>query len=133
MKKELKKLESDLARLAKHWEEVVHDHNLLQQKEFLTDVAKDITDIEKDLGGAIHVQPLGEGVELINYLLNTTWGAPFVFNTPLLEAAQSYNPKHFRDSQLRAILSEFVEYHEELDEQLFACLEEVRTQIRKMA
>jgi len=132
MKDQLKKLEKDLHRLSKHWKEVIVNHNLLEESKFLSTIAEDVIDLESDLELCEGLHPLGDGVELIHYLINTTWGAPFVFNTPLLEAAQSYKPEKYRDSQLRALMGEFVQYHEELNEQLFNCLEEIQTQIRNL-
>ncbi len=124
----LQKLKDDLHHLCENWKRIQTQHVLLDDSAFLSDFASDVQKLDSDLQQAEKVPDYKAPSELIEHLIRTPWGAPFVFDTPLLEAAKSYRGGE-EDSKLKRILYEFLHYHDEINEQLFNCIEEIEKKL----
>lgn len=128
----LQKLKADLHHLSDNWERVQSEKLLIEDSTFLQDFAMDIRKLDDDLREAEKVPEYKEPSELIEHLIRTPWGAPFVFETPLLDAARNFDPK-YPDSKLQRLLQEFLHYQNEINEQLFNCITEIEKKLDSAA
>ncbi|MDN3505535.1 MAG: hypothetical protein P0S95_08170 [Rhabdochlamydiaceae bacterium] len=62
--------------------------------------------------------------ELIHHLLCTPWGAPFVMQTSLLEAAQSFKFQEHSKSELYTILRDIIKHTDASEKQIFETIDD---------
>lgn len=111
------------------WNELSQKNSLLNNKQFLLKMAHEIELIHEDIMGNNMSSDIKENAELVDYIIASPWGAPFVFDKPLLEAARSYTQSGSED--LHHLIHEFLNYKEEINEQLFDCIEEIEEKLKK--
>lgn len=107
----LQRVNQDLNRL-------LREQGIEQDARFLAKLARDILDLEMDAGKAYNLEGLEEQAGLIHHLLSTPWGAPFVEEAPLLEAASTFSPKDYRNSSLFHFAKDFARFGRRFDIQL---------------
>lgn len=125
----LNSFKDHLHSLHESWEEVSKQSSLVNNDEFMLKLAKEIQEIHDDITQSHITGEFKENAEIIDYIFQTPWGAPFVFDKPLLEAARSYLQKNPND--LKKLIGEFLNYKEEINEQLFDCIQEIENKICK--
>ncbi len=113
------RLLKDLEHVHEDWEMLKKKKTNYKDSKFLNKVAKDITQLNLDASQAEKVKSLKEKAELVNYLLTTPWGAPFVGETTLLEAAQSFKGENPSTSHLSHLMRDFATYGRKFDTQIF--------------
>jgi len=94
----------------------------------LSKVAHDILTLDKDALEALHTENLKEKGEMLHFLLTTPWGAPFIGETTLLNAAQSYSEKN-SDSSLHHLLGGFISHGSGKHTALFNVFEDIARDI----
>lgn len=105
-----KKLQKDVEKLEHDWEELLSKKKETKDKEFLEEMAEDIKNLNEDTYMAEGYEPLEPTVHMIHHMLTTPWGAPFVFDKTLLEAAVSFEYQEASHSDLSHLMDEFTEY-----------------------
>ena len=63
--------------------------------------------------------------DLIHHLVFTPWGAPFVTDESLLEAAQSYKFQKHKSSSFYDFISAFLEHSEASERQIFEAFDDI--------
>lgn len=110
MNKAVQKLEKDVIALEKDWEELLLDKKLSKDRDFLTRIAHDIKELNEDSELFEHFKPYEDQAEMIHYMLTTPWGAPFVSDKTLIEAALAYQFQEPIQSDLAKMMREFTEH-----------------------
>lgn len=103
-------LEEDLFRFNEEWYQIHTENQIVENQTFLLHLAHDILILNQH---AKEVEKTGlwqEGAHLIHYILGTPWGAPFVTNTTLLEAAQLFPDEIPLKSTLHTFTKQYVKY-----------------------
>ncbi|MCI5052246.1 MAG: hypothetical protein MRY21_03795 [Simkaniaceae bacterium] len=124
----LNHLHDDLHKLHEGWQEMLRERFLLEDADFLAKFATCVKNLDADLSKTEKDPKFGEASKLIEHLIRTPWGAPFVYDTPLVDAARKYEVGQ-ANSKLKGLLEQFISYHDEIEEQLFQCLEEIEKRL----
>lgn len=107
-------LKDDLKRIHDDWEMVKASDIAPHAEKF----ASDIVQLDQD------AKAMGsEDAELIHHLLSTPWGAPFIGEMTLLEAAKNYDGTV--DSPLHHLLSDFKKYSPKIKTHIFDLFDEI--------
>lgn len=122
-KKLYQSLRNDLTKLEKDWEILLTHKEELTNPLFLTNIAKDIKQLGVDSENAEKIEELWEEAHLIQHFLRTPWGAPFVSDMTLLEAALAYDVQDPLSSDLCHLMDEVV-LHSSIQENQFLNLME---------
>ncbi len=125
------KLQRDLHSLQKSWDALVQHEELAKDLHFLNTMAVTIENLEDDTIDCEKLNFLKDKAEIIHYLLSTPWGAPFVSETTLLDAAHKFHEKQGKDPALSEILTNFASYSHEFNMQVFNLFEDVYRQIKR--
>ena len=103
-----KVLKDDLNHFENDWQKLVSEKKLAHNEEFLHKMADDIIKLNED---AILAEEYNSKVgHLIHHILITPFGAPFVCNKTLLEAALNYEYQTPIESDLCHIIDDFSKY-----------------------
>lgn len=105
-------LKRDLSTLHDDWEQLIQQERMVHDPVFLKKVASDIQQLDQDAKEAARITELKERAQLIHFTLTTPWGAPFVGETTLLEAANTYSDNN-PNSSLQHLLTDFSHYSDE--------------------
>ena len=100
----------DLGKLEKAWEDLLTKRKKPSDIYFLKEMAEDIKQLKKDTTTAEEKKQLVHQAHIIHHLLTTPWGAPFVCERTLLEAAESYDLQEPLRSDLCHMMDEFTHY-----------------------
>ena len=114
LKKDLKKIHND-------WQKLKDKHSLAKDETYLKKLAQDLKKLDQDA----KKEKGSEWAELIHHLLTTPWGAPFVSETTLLEAANSYDPHQAKKSSLHVIMKKFSQLEKKCDAQIFKIFDDI--------
>ncbi|MCH9613835.1 MAG: hypothetical protein SP1CHLAM54_08440 [Chlamydiia bacterium] len=107
-------LKEDLKKIHDDWE-ILKTHEIEPHAEKF---AKDIVQLDQDAKATDT-----EDAELIHHLLSTPWGAPFIGEMTLLDAAKSYDGNS--DSPLHHLLSDFKKYSPRIKTHIFDLFDEI--------
>lgn len=129
MYQDLKRLQKDLHSFHESWEMISNKEELIEDVDVLTKIAEEIQTLHQDILHLTSNDAVKENSEIIDYMLQSPWGAPFVYQKPLLDAAASF--KHAKTQDLHNLLHEFLQYKQEINEQLFDWIQEVETNLNK--
>jgi hypothetical protein len=121
-------LKRDLHEIHNDWEQIFASQTDLKDPAFLKKVAHDIVNLEKDSIEALQDEQLKEKAELVQFLLTTPWGAPFIGETTLLDAALSYQEGD-QDSALMHLLNGFIHHGSGKQTALFNFFDEISQDI----
>ena len=119
-----REMKSQLISIRQLFRDIKKNTSSIDSKETLSTLASIIQDldIESQMG---QKDKLHKGTcELIHHLLFTPWGAPFVMQTSLLEAAQSFKFQQLNKSELYLILQDIIKYPDASEKQIFETLDD---------
>jgi hypothetical protein len=105
-KKQENKLKKDLKRLVEHWEALLKKQVLRKDKAFLKKIAKDIQQLDKDVSLSKEIPDLYPASYLIHHFLISPYGAAFLTNRSLLDAALAFESQVSDESDLSQLLEE---------------------------
>lgn len=124
-KKQAQKLKKDLKEIHNDWKELYHQEDLAHDEEFLGKIAGDIISLDEDAHLLTEDEDFYETADLLTHLLETPWGAPFVSNTTLMDAALCYSHQDPKDCDLGHLMENFYRYGHQFENQLFKIFEDV--------
>lgn len=111
----MKELEKDLSCFVKNWKKIKKESSLYNEKAFLDEIAQNILDLHRHAKEASSINLWKSGSDLILYILQTPWGAPFISEISLLEAATIYSDEKSKESRLRTFLKDISKYAKRCD------------------
>lgn len=120
----LDNLKKDLRTFHKDYIELIEKERNAHDPVFLKRVAEHIKKLDEHAKMALGVDDLKERGELLHFALTTPWGAPFVGETTLLDAANTYK-EDSSDSSLGHLLSSFSKYGHEKQAPLLKVFDEI--------
>lgn len=121
-------LKADLLALHDDWEVLLRQDALLKDGKFLKKIATDILKLDTDATLAKKEKSLKEQAEVLHFALSTPWGAPFIGETTLLDAANTFREDH-PETALMHLLSDFLKYGHKKKVPLFDVLEEISEEL----
>ncbi|MCP5506349.1 MAG: hypothetical protein H7A38_05655 [Chlamydiales bacterium] len=121
-------LKADLLALHDDWEVLLKQDALLKDGKFLRKVAADILKLDTDATLAKKESSLKEQAEVLHFALSTPWGAPFIGETTLLDAANTFREDH-PETALMHLLSDFLKYGHKKKVPLFDVLEDISEEL----
>ncbi len=124
------KLKQDVSALEKDWEELLLDKKLSRDHHFLEKIAHDIKELNEDSELLEHFKPYEDQAEMIHYMLTTPWGAPFVSEKTLIEAALAYQFQEPSHSDLAKMMKEFTEHSEISHNQFLTVLHSLSRELK---
>ena len=104
----LNHLKEGLHLLHNDWEKLLQQEPPSIDAVLLTSFAKHILQLDQNAKEAALISDLKEKAQLLHFALSTPWGAPFVGETTLLEAATAYKEEN-TDSSLQHLLINFIQ------------------------
>jgi len=97
MERRLLNLTEKLEKLKKDWLDLLANHSLVDNPDFLARTAGDIQTVDEAALASKKEKELHDEIELIDFVLATPWGAPFVGHATLLEAARKDDKKDLKE------------------------------------
>ncbi|MCB1109649.1 MAG: hypothetical protein KDK64_01600 [Chlamydiia bacterium] len=129
MKQEiLSQLRADLLALHDDWELLMTQEAMADDPKFLEKVAGDIQQLDADATLALSSKKLKDQAEVVHFALSTPWGAPFIGETTLIDAARSYDATN-PESPLKHLLTDFLRYGHKKHVPLFHVLDEITEEL----
>lgn len=121
-------LRADLHALHDDWEVLLKQSSMLKDSKFLEKIASHIKKLDSNATLALEISKLKEQAEVVHYALSTPWGAPFIGETTLLDAANKYKADN-PESALMHLLSDFLKYGHHKEVPLFNVLDEISEEL----
>lgn len=122
------KLRTNLLNLHDDWNRLLAEDALLNDPAFLEKIAVDIQQLDIDATIAVEHDKLKEQAEVVHFALSSPWGAPFIGETTLLEAAKNYKAEK-EETALKHLLADFAKYGHKKNVPLFSVLDEIAEEI----
>lgn len=123
-----KDLKQDLDEIHKDWIQLFQTEIDIKNSTFLKKIAQDIVSLDRNALDALQDEKLKEKAELIHFALTTPWGAPFIGETTLLDAALAYQKDNQNLSLIR-LLSGFIHHGKERQAALFNVFDDISRDI----
>ncbi len=117
-------LRAGLLALHDDWEMLLKQDGMVKDPKFLEKVATDIQKLDSDATQALEISKLKEQADVVHFALSTPWGAPFIGETTLLDAAKNYKSDN-PESTLKHLLTDFIKYGHQKNVPLFNVLDEI--------
>lgn len=117
------KLDNDLLAIHEDWKRAASEQDIAENREFLMQFALNIILLHHDANLACESELHHDKGELIAHLLSTPWGAPFISDQTLIEAAQRYRVREGNSSEFPQIVKTFVRFEKEFSTQVFDILD----------
>jgi hypothetical protein len=114
----------DLIAIHKDWERVQHHSTIISNLTFLKKFAQDIQHLDRDALALEHMEEVKEKAKLVHHILTTPWGAPFVGETTLLEAATNFEQDQTNPS-LKQLMIDFIQYGPETEPLILKVFDEI--------
>ncbi len=124
----LESFKRDLTAIHHDWEELLAEESKAADHGFLKKVATDIQNLDQVALALKAVDTFKEDAELVHFLLSTPWGAPFVEETTLIEAAHAFSDDD-PHPDLKRLLFRFAQYGHQMETPLFEVFEEIATEL----
>ncbi len=121
-------LRADLLVLHDDWEMLLNQDGMIKDPKFLEKIALDIQKLDADATHALEISRLKEQADIVHFALSTPWGAPFIGETTLLDAAKNYKADN-PESALKHLLSDFLKYGHKKKVPLFKVLDEISEEL----
>lgn len=118
----IQKLRENIAKLERDWEELLSKRREASDAHFLHEMAEDIKKLNEETVEAETIPSLEPTVTVIHHMLTTPWGAPFVSEKTLLEAAIAFSYQDPLQSDLFHLMDDFVSYSSLLNNQFLTVL-----------
>lgn len=132
MRKDIRsKFRADLLTLHDDWEMLLTDDAIANDPKFLEKIAADIQTLDADATLALKYNNLREQAEVVHFALSTPWGAPFIGETTLIDAARSFDPSNV-DTPLKYLLTDFLQYGHKKKVPLFHVLDEITEELGRV-
>jgi len=129
----IKELEDDLTRFNEEWYQIKTEKKIIENKRFLSIFAKDILKLDQHAREIADLNTYKSSADLIHYILNTPWGAPFVASTTLLDAARSFSDEIPLKSDLYHLLKMFIQYSTKCDIPILQSLKMLKDEIHLLS
>lgn len=123
--KKAKKLKKDLKNISEDWESLKEEKAHHYDEIFLDRLASDIITLNDDAHALEEDEEWSDTAHTVTHLLGTPWGAPFVSNLTLLDAALSYQSQDPEESDLGHMMEDFSRYGHQFENQLFKLFEDI--------
>lgn len=118
-KSTLEILRNDFEAFDKHWKQVIAKEKLADDEEFLHKLAEDIKELDYD---ALELSDVEQAnlltSRLILHLITTPWGAPFVSDKSLLDAALTYDYQNPMQSDLHSIVHTISQHGDQFNQEV---------------
>lgn len=124
----IKSFRHDLLSLNEDWEKIFKEGGAVNNQVLLEKIAADIQKLDRDATLAATTSQLKEQAEIVLFALTTPWGAPFIGETTLLDAARNFKKENL-DSSLKHLLIDFARYGHQKEVPLFSVLKEITKQL----
>jgi hypothetical protein len=121
-------MKKDLQNFFDDWKLLTNEEEI-ENPVYLKKLSEDILSLYKDAQSILENSPLKEDAELAIYLLSTPWGAPFVAECSLIEAAKNYKSENNSESKLLHLLKDFVNYTYIFNNQIYCIFEDLKEDI----
>jgi hypothetical protein len=121
----IQELKNDLHQLNEDWQKLQKHHNVVNNQHFLRKMADDIQKVTNDAAVVEECDGCEDLALSLTYLLNTPWGAPFVGETTLAEAAEHFRDQEYQQSSLFHLMSGFAEYSDKFENQIIRAFEDI--------
>ena len=108
-------LGEDLKSIYYDWQSVIENKKLAKDHDFLSKMAQDIRKLYDDAVIAKKNPQLLELAELVEFILTTPIGAPFVAESTLLQAALSYDASAHQSSDLSMLMQSFTKHETKMN------------------
>ena len=106
----IKELKEDIEDLSHKLHSIQTDIQIIDDEFFLKSMAQSISTLDRHTNELKSISVNKTETELIYHILHTPWGAPFVSDVSLLEAANCYVDEKPLLSKLHLILAGFARY-----------------------
>ena len=110
------------------WEVLKKQHAMLNDSKFLEKIAGHVIELDSHAVQALEVSKIKEQAEVVHYALSTPYGAPFIGETTLLDAANGYQ-SNSSEPALMDLLSDFLKYGQHKQVPLFNVLDEISEEL----
>lgn len=117
-----------LEEIHKDWIHLLDQRDDVTNPKFLRKVALDILALDHEALLSFKSDELKDKGELVHFLLSSPWGAPFIGETTLLEAALHFDEGE-ADSALKHLLTDFLRYGVKQESPLFKVFDEILSQM----
>lgn len=128
-----KELADDLARFNEEWYQIRTETSIIENKRFLAILARDILKLDRHATEVACFEKYKSSAELIHYVLQTPWGAPFVTSTTLLDAATCFEDEIPLKSTLHDLLKTFTLYSGKCDIPILDNLKSLREELTDLS
>ncbi len=126
----LDSVRQDLHTLNHDWHELLAEDHMINDANFLKKMATDIQQLNNDAMQIEHLEGCEDLAATITYLLNTPWGAPFVGETTLAEAADHFQENEPTKTELYYLMSGFSEYSHKFENQIIRAFEDIEKKLQ---
>ncbi len=122
-------LENDLSTFRDLFNEAGQYPGRIQEKTYLEALSQSILTLDRHAKELTSEKMLGKSASLIHYILQTPWGAPFVGDDTLLQAAKTFSHQEWSESSLLSLLKQFDEYRNKCTLPLMKSLDQIHKEI----
>ncbi len=122
----VQKLKDDLQAIHGDWQKAAHDENMRLDPSFLEQFATDIIVLDQDASSARRISACKQTASMVQHLLTTPWGAPFISDKTLLEAAKEFKESPEIPSTFFQMVENFAKFEATFESQIFDVLEEIQ-------
>ena len=102
----------NLDKINKDWETLLQEEQFVSDSSFLEKMALDIQNLSREASNVETIDELKDKAQLVNFILSTPSGAPFVSETTLLDAAEELKNGRNNDA-LKHMLSDLVQFNDQ--------------------
>jgi hypothetical protein len=128
--KRIANLQKDLLKLSQDWEQALSRQKNIRDPDYLKTIAEDIKLLDQDSSAVDHNEEIYREAHMIQHILRTPWGAPFVSDVTLAEAADAFPMQDPLHSDLCHLLDELLVHSNQVDNQfitlMFAISEDLK-------
>lgn len=118
-----------LDQINKDWEILLQQEHFISDPDFIEKIAEDIQNLSQNATQVETIHELKDKAQLVNFILSTPSGAPFVSNTTLLDAAQALKTEK-KDTALKHMLCDFIQYDDHQEKTpLFEVFKEISQEL----
>jgi hypothetical protein len=131
MNKEIyKEFKTAVCNLRRDLHEAVKTKSVIETKPYLKKVAAHICDLDQAARAAETESQLKERAQIVDFVLTTPWGAPFIGHSTLLDAARGFERSGKIECELTRLVSAFRAYEGHYHTQVFTVLEDVEEELK---
>lgn len=125
----LKKLKEDLLAIHADWKQAAHDQTMRNDITFLEKFAQDVLILDQDALSAKSIAACKEKATLVHHLLSTPWGAPFISEMTLIEAAKNFTSGPKIPGPFYLMVENFARFESEFKSQIFDIFDDLSEEL----